>query len=91
MPPEFCQMVYNLPIFKVLFPSLNDLAFADIAQHLIPLLDRLQFVPQHVSIWGNKIGQPLKQNIITVNQETSSTKRTKTSILQTKEHQLKET
>ena len=69
MPPEFGQMIYNVPIFKCFFPALDNLTFADITQHLISSLDRLQLVPEHIAVWGNKIGQPLKQNIITVNQE----------------------
>ena len=56
MAPELSQMIYNVPISKGFFPPLNDLPLADVAQHLVTLLDGLEFMPQDISKRGNKIG-----------------------------------
>ena len=91
MPPKFSQILFDVQVFKGLFPTLNNLALANIAQGLIPSLDCFQLVPKHMSKSGNQRSQPLKQNIIAVNKETSVTKRTRTLIPQLKEQQLKAT
>ena len=71
MPPKFSQIVYNVPVLKSLLPLLNNLPLPDAPKGLIPHLNGFQLVPKHISVWGNQISQPLKQNhIITANQET---------------------
>ena len=56
MPPELCQMIYDVPILERLFPSSEDLTFADVSQHLVSTLDSLQLMPQNIIVWGDKIG-----------------------------------
>ena len=91
MASELSQIVDDVAVFKGFLPPLNNLPLPDIPQHLVAPLNGLQLRPQNISLWSNQISQPLKENIIAVNQETSTTIRTRIIILQAKEHQLKET
>ena len=76
------EEIQKLLIFERLLPSLYDLSLPDVTKRVIPQLDGSELVPKPIAIGRDTIGQPLKQNnITTANQETSSTKGTRTKIL----------
>ena len=62
------QEVHNIEVLKGFFPPLYHLSLPYVSKRLVPDLSSLQLCPKHITIRGNEIGQPLKQNIIAVNQ-----------------------
>ena len=81
MPTSLSTEVQKFLTFKSFFPALDNLTFAEVTQRIISSLNGLKLVPKQVVVRGDKIGYPLKQNIITANQKNMNYHWNKTSFL----------